>query len=107
MKGKPRTNQISSQHAIHSVKTIFPQVLFFSLGKKVEGKLRPLLVKVNSETIKRTIFGQLHKLGNMNDNNISMSHDMTKEERQRTKLLVDDAKMKTKEIKDDNTLDND
>lgn len=77
------------------------------LGKKVEGKLRPLLVKVNSETIKRTIFGQLHKLRNMNDNNISMSHDMTKEERQRTKFMVDDAKKKTKDIKDDITLDND
>ena len=70
------------------------------LGKhKEDNTSRPLLIKVKSETTKRTIFGQLHKLRNNNEfPDLSMNHDMTRDEKEKTKLLVEKAKQQTKEI---------
>ena len=64
------------------------------LGKRSEGKgTRPLLIKLKSEMTKRIIFSQLHKLRNNESlSTFSMNHDMTKEERVKTKLLVEEAK---------------
>ena len=53
------------------------------LGKgKEDNTSRPLLIKVKSETTKRTAFGQLHKLRHNNEfPDLSMSHDMTRDEK--------------------------
>ena len=70
------------------------------LGKRVEGKdIRPLLIKLKSEMTKRVIFIQLHKLRNNESLSIlSMNHYMTTEEKEKTKLLVEEAKRQTKDI---------
>ena len=48
---------------------------------------------------KRIIFSQLHKLlNNESLSTLSMNHDMTKEERVKTKLLVEEAKRQTKDL---------
>ena len=75
-------------------------------GKRLEDNSnRPLLVKLKSDTAKRRIFSQLYKLRNSTEfSSMSMSHDMTKEERLRTKMLVEEAKQKKRELseKDEN-----
>ena len=63
------------------------------LGPRLEDKPRPLLIKVKTEEIKKKIFFNLYKL---KDSSISMSHDMTIEERKKRKTLVDEANQKTK-----------
>ena len=70
------------------------------LGKRLEGKgIRPLLIKFQSEMTKRVIFCQLHKVRNNESlSTLSMNHDMTKEEREKTKLLVAEAKRQTKDL---------
>ena len=48
---------------------------------------------------KRVIFSQLHNLRNNESlSTLSMNHDMTKEERVKTKLLVDETKRQTKDL---------
>ena len=67
-----------------------------------------MLIKVRSEDNKRTIFRQLHKLRDNKDfPGIGMSHDMTKEEKEQTRLLVSEAKKKSKELSDNLDLDSD
>ena len=70
------------------------------LGNRVEAKgIRPLLIKLKSEMTKRVVFSQLHKLRNNESlSTLSMNHDMTKEGREKTKLLVDEAKRQTKDL---------
>ncbi len=79
------------------------------LGKKHEdGTPRPLLVTVGSEDTKRKIFANLYKLRNTEDatfKEIGMNHDMTKEERKKTKLLVEEAKQKTARLAENPDLD--
>ncbi len=79
------------------------------LGKKHEdGTPRPLLVTVGSEDTKRKIFANLYKLRNDEDaryKEIGMNHDMTKEERKKTKLLVEEAKRKTASLEENPDLD--
>ena len=48
---------------------------------------------------KWVIFSQLHKLrNNKSISTLSMNQDMTKDERVKNKLLVDDAKRQTKDL---------
>ena len=79
------------------------------LGKKHEdGTPQPLLVTVGSEDTKRKIFANLYKLRNDEDaiyKEIGMNHDMTKEERKKTKLLVEEAKSKTASLEENPDLD--
>ena len=76
------------------------------LGKRSEDICRPLIVKVKTETTKRRIFSQLHKLRDKIDfASMSMSHDMTKEERIQTKVLVEKAKQMTKDFTENNESD--
>ena len=67
------------------------------LGMRSEnGKIRPLLIILNSEESKKKIFSRLYKLKDLVQfKNISMSHDMTRDERTKTKLLIEEAKSKT------------
>ena len=64
------------------------------LGMRSEnGKIRPLLITLNSEEAKKKIFSRLYKLKDLAQfKNISMSHDMTRDERTKTKLLIEEAK---------------
>ena len=58
-----------------------------------------LLIKVKSEATKRTFFGQLYKLHNNNEfPNLSTRHNMTRDEKEMTKLLVEKTNQQTKEI---------
>ena len=69
--------------------------------RRENGDTRPLLVSVDSEETKKKIFSRLYKLKETNQYlNISMSHDMTKDERTKTKLLVEEAKLKTNDDQD-------
>ena len=74
------------------------------LGKRGDNETpRPFLISVKSEEIKRKIFRNLHRLkDNETFKDISMSHDMTKEERQKTKQLVEKAKSMTKDFQEKN-----
>ena len=68
------------------------------LGKRPEDdSKRPLLVTVYSKTIKRKLFSRLY---GMKDHEtyakINVSHDMIKDERKQTKVLVEKAKKQTK-----------
>jgi len=77
------------------------------LGKfSSENTTRPLMVTVRSELVKKRIFSQLHKLRSVEQfKNIHVNHDMTKEEKANTKLLVEEAKRKSKELADSSQLD--
>ena len=71
------------------------------LGKRPDNKdsKRPLLIIVDSEITKRNIFGKLYKLRNNEEfKNINVSHDMSVEERMKTKLLLEEAKQKTMDL---------
>ena len=68
-----------------------------------ENKNRPLMVTVSTEEQKRNLFKSLYKLKDIEEfTNISMSHDMTKEERELSKSKVAEANAKTKELMDNN-----
>ena len=68
------------------------------LGKQLnKDSKRPLLIPVCNENAKRQPFGKLYKLKNaLEFKGISVSHDMTKDERLNIKLLVEKAKEKGK-----------
>jgi len=67
------------------------------LGKKPEdGKPRPLLLQFGSRLAKSLVMDSLFRLKNIavKFNGITISHDMTKKEREACKALVDEAKEK-------------
>ena len=70
------------------------------LGRRPDnGSKRPLLIIVDSEITKRNIFGKLYKLRNHEEfKTINVSHDMSVEERKRTKILMEEAKQKRMEL---------
>ena len=72
----------------------------FRLGKKSDIN-RPLLVQFRERTCKNRVMESLFKLKNSDDKfkNISITHDMTKQERSDCKALVDQAKQKQSEEK--------
>ncbi|MFI5407392.1 MAG: hypothetical protein ACHQ1D_12890, partial [Nitrososphaerales archaeon] len=65
----------------------------FRLGKRGE-QCRPILVQFRERSIKNRIMESLYKLKNAEDHfkNISVVHDMTKQERAACKALVQEAK---------------
>lgn len=79
------------------------------LGKRATGNsTRPLLITVKSETIKKRIFSQLHKLRSIEQyKHIRMNHDMTAEEKANTKMLVEEARRKSNELAENSQLDSD
>jgi hypothetical protein len=70
------------------------------LGKRPDnGSNRPLLITIDCESTIRKFFSKLYKLkDNGLYSDISVSHDMTREERQNTKVLVEQARKQTKEF---------
>jgi len=71
------------------------------LGKKEAGTVRPLLVAFNEIETKKGLFRNLKELGKeaaLEDlKNLSVSHDMTEQERKENRELVEKAKEKDKE----------
>ena len=66
----------------------------FRLGKKPDnGKPRPLLLQFGGRLAKSLVMDSLFRLKNIDTkfNRITISHDMTKKEREECKLLVDEA----------------
>ena len=63
--------------------------------KKEDGTPRPILVSMSSQDVKN----MMKNLQNLrsSDSSISMNHDMTKTERERTKHLVDKAREMNKQ----------
>jgi hypothetical protein len=72
----------------------------FRLGKK-GASCRPLLVQFRERSVKNRIMESLFKLKDADDKfkNISLTHDLTKQERVDCKSLVEEAKKKQKEEK--------
>jgi Zn finger protein HypA/HybF involved in hydrogenase expression len=68
-------------------------VKVFRLGKRGD-TCRPLLLQFRERTIKNRVMESLFKLKNAQDvfRNISVTHDMTQQERQACKTLVEEAK---------------
>ncbi len=66
------------------------------LGKKEEGKTRPMKITLNNNAEKRKIMSRLFRLRDAEDKykNISIQHDMSQEERETTKKLLAMAKEK-------------
>lgn len=71
------------------------------LGKRVDNKDRPLLIQCKEKSLKNAIMESLFKLKNAESKfkDISVTHDMTKQDRSECKLLVDEAKKKQSEEK--------
>jgi len=59
----------------------------YRLGKRDEGKIRPLLVKCKEEEIKNRIFGRVSELksADMRFRGVSISHDLTPRQREHVK----------------------
>ena len=72
----------------------------FRLGKKGDN-CRPLLVQLRERSVKNRIMESLFKLKSSSEKfkNISVTHDLTKQERLICKTLVDEAKKKQSEEK--------
>ena len=70
-------------------------VTMFRLGKKEEGKNRPILVRLNSKEEKNKVFSKLGRLKHATrryNERISITHDYKREERRKLKDLVEEAK---------------
>ncbi len=71
------------------------------LGRKEEGKIRPLLVAFKELETKKGLFRNLKELGQEATpeelKNLSVSHDMTTQEREENKKLVAEARAKDQE----------
>jgi len=66
----------------------------FRLGKKLDtGKPRPLLLQFGGRLAKSLVMDSLFRLKNIETkfNRITISHDLTKKEREECELLVDEA----------------
>ena len=66
------------------------------LGRKQDGKDRPTKVTLESTEDKTRIMQRLHKLHDADETyrNISVSHDLTRDERNEVRKLVEEAKEK-------------
>ena len=66
------------------------------MGTYAEGTTRPLLVELDSPVTKYKIMRNTYKLKDAEEfTGWSLQHDMTKEQRENVKKLVDEAKQKT------------
>ena len=74
-------------------------VKLMRLGKKEPNQNRPLLVALPTIIDKREFMASLYKLKNASEgfNSLSITHDLTKEERQERRNLVREAKRKQEE----------
>ncbi|ESN90134.1 hypothetical protein HELRODRAFT_182831 [Helobdella robusta] len=79
----------------------FDVVKQFRLGKKTE-KTRPLLVRLKSKSLKNLIMENLSNLKNLDEDlrGISVGHDLTKEQRNDCKKLIETAREKDKDRAD-------
>ena len=70
----------------------------FRLGKREDGKERPLLFDLKSSLLKNQMMKSLSKLRNIDEvfKKLPIAHDMTKVERMEVKKLVDEAKEREK-----------
>ena len=73
------------------------------LGKFDQAKKRPILIAIRTEDKKREIFQNLHKLRQA-PNNISVSHDMTKKQREELQELIKEAKNKEENDQSGNVM---
>lgn len=71
----------------------------FRIGKKDSGKGRPILIQFKEKSTKNIIMESLSKLKDTEEKfkNVSITHDMTKTEREECKTLVAEAKKKQSE----------
>ena len=70
------------------------------LGKYEEGKNRPVMMKLSTSELKPQIYQNMRKLRDFNEKNnesISITDDLTKEERERDKTLRQRAKQMSEE----------
>ena len=71
-------------------------VRILRMGTYTEGTRRPLLVELDSAVTKYKIMRNTYKLKDVDDyKGWSLQHDMTKEQRENVKKLVEEAKLKT------------
>jgi len=76
------------------------------LGKKEEATDRPILVEFQSRMLKHYIMENLKKLGSADRKFkfLSITHDMTKKEREQCKFLVVSAKLKEQQEGQEDTF---
>lgn len=69
------------------------------LGKEEEGKTRPLLVRTKDVDQKSSVMRKLPNLANASSrfSSVSICHDLTSEQREERRKMVDEAKAKTAE----------
>ena len=71
-------------------------VRILRMGTYAEGTMRPLLVELDSAVTKYKIMRNTYKLKDVDDyKGWSLQHDMTKEQRENVRKLVEEAKRKT------------
>ena len=71
-------------------------VRILRMGTYTEGTMRPLLVELDSAVTKYKIMRNTYKLKDVDEyKGWSLQHDMTKEQRENVKKLVEEAKQKT------------
>ena len=83
------------QDIFDAIQAKYEPVTMFRLGRKIEGKSRPLMVRLISEDAKNTLFSKLSRLKYATrryNEKISITHDYTREERRTLKDLVKEAK---------------
>ena len=66
------------------------------LGKREEGKTRPLLVQLESDWDKRRLMSSLPKLKNASEahKGLGIAHDLTKDQREKRRNLISEARQK-------------
>ena len=73
------------------------------LGKYDQTKKRPILIAIKTEDKKREIFQNLHKL-RRSSNNISVSHDLTRKQREELQELIKEARKKEESDQSGNVI---
>ena len=92
-----RTNvKLILQHLTHNTIKDEDVIKIIRLGKKNDKLVRPILIKLGNLTIKKKIFKNLYKMKSLREdlNSVGIGHDLTMEQRNELKKLIDEAKIK-------------
>ena len=95
---------IKVRDIFNAIQAEYEPATMFRLGKKEEGKNRPLMVRLDSKEAKNSVFSKLGRLKHTTrryNERISITHDYTREERRKIKVLVEEAKRRTNEATDE------
>ena len=91
-------------HLFNAVGVKFKPQVTYRLGKKEEGKRRPLMVCLQSKMESNSVMSNMWRLGNLRNMNerVSVTYDYTLEERRLIKEFVEEAKRRNMNAGNDN-----